>query len=180
MAKRIVLLNGSPRKNGNTELLANAFIKGAKDSGNTVTSFHVGRMKISGCMDCKYCHSHPGECVQKDDMQEIYNALYRADILVFASPVYWFGMTAHIKSAIDRMYAASYKEMPITSTALLAVYEDTNTDTIKPTISQYKAMIQYLGWKDCGIITQSEVLNKGDIEGKQSLTDAENLGKSIQ
>lgn len=180
MSKKIVLLNGSPRKNGNTEILADAFIQGAEASGNIVTKFNVGRMKVTGCTDCKYCFTHLGECAKKDDMQEIYKALYDADLLVLASPVYWHGMTAQLKSVIDRMNVGTAKPMPITDAALLAVYGDTDTEAVEATISHYKAIITYMGWRDCGIVTQSEVMEKGDISGLSSLAEAKDLGNSIQ
>lgn len=180
MSKNIVVINGSPRKNGNTELLVDAFIEGAIGSGNIVTKFNVGRMKISGCTDCKYCVSHLGECVHKDDMQEIYPALYNADMLVLASPIYWHGMTSQIKSMIDRMNVGSSKSMPITDTALLVVYGDTDTAAVEPTISHYEAISKYMGWKDRGIVSQSEVMNKGDIKGQLSLVVAQELGYSIR
>ncbi|EXG86779.1 NADPH-dependent FMN reductase [Clostridium sp. ASBs410] len=180
MSKKIVVFNGSPRKNGNTELLVDSFIEGANDSGNIVTKFNVGRMKINGCSDCKYCFSHVGECVQKDEMQEIYHALYNADMLVLASPVYWHGMTAQLKSTLDRMYVSSLKAMPITDAALLVVYGDTDTAAVDPTISHYKAITKYMGWQDRGIVSQSEVMKRGEIKGHSSLAAARNLGKSIQ
>ena len=180
MSKRIVVINGSPRKNGNTELLIDAFIQGAESSGNHVTKFNVGRMKITGCTDCKYCFTHLGECAIKDKMQEIYQALYSADMLVLASPVYWHGMTGQIKSVIDRMNVGTAKPMPITAAALLSVYGDTDTEAVEPTISHYKAITKYMGWKDLGIVTQSEVMEKGDIKGLSSLAAARDLGKSIQ
>jgi multimeric flavodoxin WrbA len=180
MPKNIVIINGSPRKDGNTEILVDAFIEGAESSGNIVTKFNVGRMKINGCMDCKYCFTHLGECVQKDDMRELYSALYHTDMLVLASPVYWHGMTAQLKSALDRMYVSTAKAMPITDAALIAVYGDTDTAAVEPIISHYNATIKYMGWKDRGIVTQSGVMKKGEIKGKSSLVEARNLGKSIQ
>lgn len=180
MSKNIVVINGSPRKNGNTELLVDAFIEGAIGSGNIVTKFNVGRMKISGCTDCKYCVSHLGECVHKDDMQVIYTALYNADMLVLASPIYWHGMTSQIKSMIDRMNVSSSKSMPITDTALLVAYGDTDTAAVEPTISHYEAIAKYMGWKDRGVVSQCEVMNKGDIKGHSSLVVAQELGYSIQ
>ncbi len=180
MPKKIVVVNGSPRKNGNTETLVDAFIEGAKGSGNIVTKFNVGRMKINGCTDCQYCFSHLGKCIQKDDMQEIYSALYSADMLVLASPVYWHGMTAQLKSMLDRMYVSGSKPMPITDAALLVVYGDTDTAAVDPTIIHYKAIIKYMGWKDRGIVTQSGVMKKEEIKGHSSLVEARNLGNSIQ
>jgi multimeric flavodoxin WrbA len=113
-------------------------------------------------------------------MQEIYHALYNADMLVLASPVYWHGMTAQLKSMIDRMNVSSSKAMPITEAALLVVYGDTDTAAVEPTISHYKAIAKYMGWKDRGIVSQSEVMEKGDIKGHSSLVAARNLGNSIQ
>lgn len=180
MSKNIVIVNGSPRKNGNTEILVDAFIEGAKESGNAIIKFNVGAMKINGCTDCQYCFSHPGECVQKDGMTEIYSALYNADMLVLASPVYCFGMSAQLKTMLDRMYVAASKAFPITTSALLVTYGDTDTTVVEPTVSHYKAIIKYIGWEDRGIITQPGVLNKGDIKGHLSLAKARELGSSVQ
>lgn len=180
MSKNIVIVNGSPRKNGNTEILVDAFIEGAKESGNAVTKFNVGSMKINGCTDCQYCFSHSGECVQKDDMNEIYSALYNADMLVLASPLYWFGMSSQLKAMLDRMYVAATKALPITSSALLVTYGDTDTTVVEPIISHYKTIINYMGWEDRGIITQPGVTNKGDIKGHLSIAKARELGSSIQ
>ena len=109
-------------------------------------------------------------------MQDIYKALYDADMLVLASPVYWHGMTGQLKSVIDRMNVGTAKPMPITDAALLVVYGDTDTEAVEATISHYKAITKYMGWRDCGIITQSEVMEKGDISGLSSLSAAKDLG----
>lgn len=122
MSKNVVVVTGSPRANGNSEILADAFIEGARQGGNSVTLFHAGRMNIKGCLDCKYCFSHDGECIQIDDMQSIYPSLRKADILAFASPVYWYGLSSQIKAVIDRMFAGCVKPYPITAIALLITY----------------------------------------------------------
>lgn len=179
MSKNIVIITGSPRSGGNTDLLAEAFIEGAKENGNLVTRFDAGRMTIKPCQDCQYCFSHEGECCQKDEMQEIYKALYKADMLVLASPVYWFGLSAQIKTAIDRFYVHVTKAFPIKETALLLVYADTDTTVEAPSVANYKAIIDYLGWKDRGVITQSGVEAKGDIKTADALQRAYGLGKQI-
>ena len=97
MAKNIVVITGSPRKNGNTEILADAFIKGAKSSGNTVAKINSGNLKINGCTDCKYCFTHDGICVQRDGMDEVYPLLRKADMIVFASPVYSMALRHKLK-----------------------------------------------------------------------------------
>ncbi|MFV3010836.1 hypothetical protein ACLD43_02395 [Clostridium botulinum] len=78
------------------------------------------------------------------------------------------------------MYVSTAKAMPITDAALIAVYGDTDTAAVEPTISHYNATIKYMGWKDRGIVTQSGVVKKGEIKGKPSLVEARNLGKSIK
>ena len=106
MAK-ILILNGAGKKNGNTAAMIDAFKEGA--AGNEITEFFLQTMNIHGCMDCGGCRrkekgsSEP--CVQKDDMQQIYPVFRDADVIVFASPVYWWDITGTLKTAIDRLYA---------------------------------------------------------------------------
>mgnify|MGYP001022792732 CR=1 FL=1 len=179
MSKNIVVLNGSPRKGGNTETLADAFVEGAREAGHTVFYFNVSNIIINGCLDFKHCFTHKGECAQKDEMQEIYSALYKADMLVFASPIYWWGFSAQLKAVIDRMFVNESKPLPIKSSALLLVCADTEAGVAEPVISQYRKINGYLGWKDAGIIVQKGVSDKGDIIGKKSLIEARELGRNI-
>ena len=102
---KITILNGSPRHNGNTQIMADTFAKAAQENGHTATVLNIANLHIRGCMDCKYCYSHEGKCVQDDDMKKVFAELSDTDLLVFASPVYWFDITAQLKTVIDRMYA---------------------------------------------------------------------------
>lgn len=109
----ILVLNGSPRANGNTAKMIAAFRDGAQSAGNTVTVFAVCRKDIHGCMACEYCHTKGnGQCMQKDDMQEIYDVLNDADMLVLASPIYYHGISGQLKCVIDRFYATAYPVGP--------------------------------------------------------------------
>ena len=102
---KIAILNGSP-KIGNTAAMVNAFAEGAKEAGHEVEILHVGKMKINGCLACEYCHGKgEGKCVQKDDMEQVMPAYKDADMVVYASPIYYFGMTAQLSAAIQRVYA---------------------------------------------------------------------------
>ena len=179
MSKRIVVVTGSPRAGGNSEIFADAFIEGARGSGNIVHVFHAGRMNIRGCLDCKYCFSHEGECVQKDDMQDIYPALRQADVLVLAGPVYWYGLTSQLKAMIDRMFAGSKKPFPLKSIAMLLVCGDRDIGAAAPAIAHFKAISHYMNWENIGIILQEGVHSPGEICGKMSLSEARELGKSI-
>ena len=180
MSKKIVVLVGSPRKEGNSELLAKAFVKGAESAGNQIDVFLLSEHKINPCIACEYCFKNLGQCVQKDGMQGIYAKLYEADAVVFSSPIYYFGLTAQIKSAIDRFFVCASKPFPITSSALLLAFEDTSSEAGEPAIANYKAMLKYLKWQDLGIVTAENVYEKGAIVGHRALLQAEELGKSIR
>ncbi len=179
MPGEILIFTGSPRKNGNTEKLTQAFITGAEAAGSHVSVFDVAEMNIAPCTGCEYCSTHPGECIQKDDMQKIMPHLFTADTVVFATPVYYYGMTAQLKLAVDRMYFTLYKKDSIKSCVLLAVYGDTDTTVVEPLVAQYKAFIAYADWNNAGIITVAGVNKKGEIEGHPALKEAEALGRSL-
>lgn len=102
---KIVVLSGSPRKGANTDTMVEAFAETAREAGHTVEVVRVASKKIAGCLGCQYCFAHEGTCVQKDDMADVIESLKGADMVVFASPIYWFDITAQEKAAIDRLYA---------------------------------------------------------------------------
>ena len=104
----ILILNGSPRKNGKTASLVNAFKAGAVASGNEVKELYLQGMKIGGCLACESCQRTGNGCVQKDDMGIVYDAFALCDVVVFASPMYWGTITGQLKIVIDRLYAALF------------------------------------------------------------------------
>lgn len=105
MNKKVLVLLGSPRKNGNTELLTNEFIKGAMEAGNAINKVAIREKNINGCIGCCACQKNGGHCFQKDDMQPIYEAMLNADVIAFASPVYFYNWTSLMKKVIDRTFA---------------------------------------------------------------------------
>ena len=110
---RVLILNGSPRPKGNTKQMIQAFCEGLKSAGHEYDVFDVCRMNIRGCLACEYCHTRgKGQCVQKDDMQEIYRKLAEAEMLVIASPIYYHGISGQLKCTIDRFYSAAYPNKP--------------------------------------------------------------------
>ncbi|MCT4632431.1 MAG: flavodoxin family protein [Firmicutes bacterium] len=100
----IVSINGSPRKKGNTESLINKLLEGAKSNGHNVTSFNPNTMTIKGCQACMGCKSASGKCVQKDDMNSVYDAVNNSDVVVLGTPIYFGGMTAQLKNVFDRFF----------------------------------------------------------------------------
>ena len=175
---KIVILNGSPRANGNTEIMVTEFKRGAEEAGNEVVLINLRGKKISGCLGCEYCFSHDGECVQKDDMPEILKELDQADAVVFASPIYWFDITAQLKSVIDRMYARGKIGFHFNKTALLL---DSGSDGVyDAAVAQYKGMTGYLKWTDLGIITIPDMLSKGTMKDSPVLEKVYKLGRSLK
>lgn len=172
---KIVLLNGSPRRGGNTEIMINTFMENVKD--HDVVKLNIASMNIKGCLGCKYCWSHQGECVQKDDMEQVWTHLKEADVLIFGSPIYWFDMTAQLKTVIDRMYAGGSTGFHFHKTALLL---DAGADYVfDAAISQYKAMTSYLKWEDLGIICVPNMEDKGSMKESSKLAEVIQLAKSL-
>ena len=171
----IVQLSGSPRKDANTDRLAEAFVRGAESAGNKVTLFRAADMKIGGCTGCAHCFEHPGTCVQKDDMTAILEALKTADALVLASPVYFWSVTAQLKLAIDRTYALLRAKTPINRAALLL----TCGSRTGATISMFETMCEFSGWKNSGVVVASGLRSPDAIDEHAALKEAEELGRSF-
>ena len=103
---KILILNGSPHLDGAASDMVNAFAEGAREAGHEVVSMNVAHKNIKGCMACEYCRNREkGVCVQKDDMQAIYPEILSADMVVFASPIYYFTLSAQLQAVIHRTYA---------------------------------------------------------------------------
>jgi multimeric flavodoxin WrbA len=176
MSKNILVLSGSPRRGGNTEKLAVAFLEGAE--GKNVTLFRVADLKIGGCRGCGLCLRNDHTCVQKDDMPKILDALKNADALVLASPVYYFGLTGQLKTAIDRFYAL-LGTMGTKRAALLLTCGNPDVKVADATIAHFTAMSAFLGWENVGTVTVPGLHGKDDIIGNALLADAKRLGKEI-
>ena len=174
----IVILNGSPRRGGNTEIMSREFARGASEAGHEVNIINLSGKKISGCLGCQYCFTHDGECIQKDDMANVLEALDKADLVTFASPIYWFDITAQLKATIDRMYARGKIGFHFTKTALLL---DSGADGVyDAALAQYKAMCSYLRWESVGEICIPNMMTKGSMETHKKLKDVYELGLSIK
>lgn len=102
--KNVLIISSSPRKNGNSQMLCEAFKKGVEESGNFAKLIRLAEKNIGNCKGCDFCMKNDGVCVQKDDMSEILDAYKKADVLVLATPVYFHGVCAQMKTFIDRTY----------------------------------------------------------------------------
>ncbi|HIT03062.1 MAG TPA: flavodoxin family protein [Candidatus Caccocola faecipullorum] len=182
MGKKIIVLNGSPRKNGNTSALVKAFSEGAESAGHSVTEFWLGGMNIHGCRGCCAGGKNPeSPCVQKDDMEKIYPAYKEAGVVVLASPLYYWTISGQLKCAFDRLFAVAECDPNYTNphkeSALLMAAEGNG---FEESVYWYDRLMGHIGWKDWGKVLCGGVMATGDIEGKPELDEARKLGASIK
>jgi multimeric flavodoxin WrbA len=181
MSQKILILNGSPRKKGNTATLVEAFTRGAESSGHSVTTYNVDAMNIHPCKGCLCGGKDPSSpCSQKDAMDQIYPVYRDADIVVLASPLYYDSVTAQLKAAFDRLFAVSEGnpgyQTPAKKSALLMVAGDNDFSLVT---HWYDHLLEHLAWEKLGQVLCGYALNLGDIDGRPEIMDAENLGRSI-
>lgn len=182
MGKRIIILNGSPRKAGNTTALTAEFKRGAEEVGNIVTEFFLDNMNINGCKGCFGGGKNlDSPCVQKDDMDKIYPVYKEADIVVLATPLYYWTISGQLKSAFDRLFAVaecdSDYQNPKKESVLIMAAEGYG---FEETLYWYDRLEKHLGWKSIGKVLCGGVMATGDIAGKAELQEAHKLGKSIK
>lgn len=151
--KKIVILNGAGRRNGNTAAMIKAFSDAAAEGGNEIKEFYLQAMNIHGCLDCGGCHrketNSANPCVQKDSMEEIYPFFKDADVVVFASPVYFWDISGTLKTAVDRLYAGlnNFSGMNSKETVLLM---SSGGSTIDHMNDWYRNFEYWLNWKNIG------------------------------
>ena len=175
---KIVMLTGSPHRNGTTSLLADSFCEGVLKSGGSVDRFDTAALDINPCTGCGYCRSNEGKCIHADDMEIIYNSLVDSDAVVLVSPLYYFGFTAQLKSAIDRFYAVNpslrekCRDLYVISAG--ADQEDWAMDVIR---SHAETLCRYLEWKNCGEVMALGCSSIRDLKDTDYENKARRLGE---
>lgn len=185
MAKKILILNGSPRLKGNTAALCSAFASGAESAGHKVERFDLQRLDIHGCLGCMKGGKDPDSpCVQKDGMEKIYPAYREADIVALASPMYYWSVSGQLKCAFDRLFAVAECDPnyanPIKECCLIMAAEGDSPENWKPVIDYYNALVGFLKWRDLGKILAGGVLEAGAVEGKPVVEEARRFGASLK
>lgn len=182
MSKKVIILEGSPRIGGNTDLLAEAFLQGVVEAGHTGEKIALAWKNIHPCLGCDYCrNSGKNECVytDRDDFEEIIQKVIAADVLVLASPVYFYSFTAQMKTAIDRFYAREFEVKDKTAyliTAGAAPTED-YMETMTSCFRDFLACFENL--KEGGILKACGVGAKGDVNSTPYLEQARQMGKAL-
>ena len=158
---KIIVLNGSPHPHGATSDMADAFAKGAGEAGHDVRILPVAHRNIRGCMACEYCRSREkGVCIQKDDMQEIYPEILSADMVVFASPIYYFTLSAQLQAVIQRTYAI---DIPENVKKVALIMSSGDRFVYGAAITEYfQSIVEYWGVENAGIFTANGEQNKSE------------------
>ncbi|WP_295097074.1 flavodoxin family protein [uncultured Catenibacterium sp.] len=179
MSKKVVVLSTSLRTNSNSELLAKSFVEGAKEAGNEVEYISLKNKDIRFCIGCLACQTI-GHCVIKDDVADIMNSVLEADVVVWATPIYYYEMSGQMKTLIDRlnpMYSKDYKFRDI---YLLATAAEEGDEVFE------KAITGLNGWIECfektsikGTVLAGGVSDSGAISGNDKLKEAYDLGSHV-
>ncbi len=171
----ILVLNGSPRTHGNTAAMVESFVCGAKENGHRITVVAICQKKIAGCLACEYCHTKAtGNCIQQDDMQEVYPLLEEAEMIVLASPVYYHSLTGQLQCAINRIYALD-KPSHLKKAAL--ILSSGSDNVYGGAVYEYQnSFLDYLKLENMGIFTAFGKQNKS----AQKLEELRSFGRSLQ
>lgn len=176
---KIVVLEGSPHKKGSSNMLAEQFIKGAQEKGHTVNILDVAHMTMHPCSGCDYCRVN-GKCVHQDDNVVIRDALLDADMVVFVTPIYYFGMSAQLKMVIDRFYSYTTKlsAQHLKAVLITAAWDD-NEDVMPYTAQHYRKLCRYMNFENCGMVLGTGCGSPSVTGNSIHMQEAYNLGKSV-
>ncbi len=184
MAKKILIITGSPRVGGNTDMLAEAMLEEMEKAGHEVMLFHAGRKKILPCVACDTCWSQNTACTFHDDFAELAPMLEKAEAVVLVTPLYWFTFSAQIKSAIDKLYAYMAEACPVklkaTQAAMIVCGGDDNEAAFGGVRESFDQMAAFLKWKNLGTLIVAGVTDKADIlNHPKKLEAARALGRKF-
>lgn len=183
MGKKVCVLTGSPRKGGNTFIMAEAFIKAAEELGHEVKRFDTGMMNIKGCIGCETCYSNDYPCnsIRDDDFNAMAPDILEADVLVFAMPVYWYSFPAQFKAALDRMFCFAVGKKPIGGKdyMLISCCEEKDTAVMDGIKFPLERGAKLLNWNKTGELLVPGVYGKGDVNNTDAVAKATELAKNI-
>lgn len=175
---KILAVSASPRKGGNSDVLCDEFLKGASENGHEVQKIRLAEKKIAPCMACYGC-SETHVCVCKDDMAEVLDALKSADIIVLASPVYFYSISAQMKTMIDRCLA-DYMAISGKTFYLIVTAAEPLHSAADETLADFRGYLRCLpDAHEAGVILGTGTWDKGDVYSHPSLKEAYEMGKRI-
>lgn len=178
MGKKVLILSGSPRKNGNSDLLCEEFARGAMEAGHEVEKIRVSERNIGYCRACYACRG-TGVCAIRDDMAEIMQKMIDCDVMVLASPVYFYSIDAQLKAVIDRS-VARWTEVRDKEFYYIVTAAEGKQEAAETTIACFRGYADCVeGAKEMGIVCGMGVYEKGEVKATQAMTDAYEMGKTV-
>lgn len=181
MNKNILVITGSPRKGGNSDLLADAFIKGATQAGNKVTKIESASLKISGCKACDGCYKKGVPCCVGDDFNKVAPLIEEAEVIVFATPLYWYSFSSQIKMVIDKFHSFFIGEKNVGNkeSILLLCGSESEESAYEGILTSYTKTIGILNWTNKAKLVIKGIVDKGAIKDSDGLAKAEEIGMNI-
>ena len=179
MSKKVLILSGSPRKGGNSDILCEEFLRGAREAGHQVEKVRPTEKKIAPCLGCYYCASHGGECVRRDDMADLLQQMIDADVIVLASPVYFYSINAQLKAVIDRT-VARWLEMKNKELYYIVTMADECISSADTTLACFRGYAECVeGAVEKGVIIGSGVCEAGTIRNTPAMAQAYEMGRKV-
>ncbi len=179
MNKKVLVLSSSPRRGGNSDLLCDQFVNGSIEAGHPTEKIFLKDKKINYCTGCGTCIDRGKKCPQKDDMAEVLEKMIAADVIVMATPVYFYTMCAQMKTLIDRT-CVRYTEITNKDFYLIVTAAAENKKALERTIEEFRGFTTCLDEPhEMGIIYGTGAWNMGDIKGKPAMKHAYEMGKQV-
>lgn len=179
MSKNVLILSGSPRKGGNSDLLCDEFLRGAQESSNQVEKIFLRSKKVAPCNACYYCKTSGGKCAIPDDMAEILDKMQAADVIVMASPVYFYSIDAQMKAVIDRS-VARWTNIPNKEFYYIMTAAEDSDTVMDCTLECFRGFAACLdGAREKGVIYGKGVYEAGAIKGLPAMREAYEMGKQV-
>lgn len=178
--KKVLILSGSPRKGGNSDVLCDEFAKGALSVGANVEKIRISEKRIAPCTGCYFCKNSGGRCALNDDMGEVLEKILAADTLVLSSPVYFYSVSAQMKTVIDRC-VARWTEIANKELYYIMTAAEEDDDTMDGTLACFRGFAKCIdGYEERGVLYGKGVYEKGDVLQRQELLQiAYEMGQSV-
>lgn len=175
--KRVLILSASPRRGGNSDTLCDEFLRGAREAGHEAEKIFLADRKIGYCRGCGVCNT-THRCVQRDDMAEILEKMVAADVIVFATPIYFYTMDAQMKTLIDRS-VPRYTEIADKDFYFILTAADTSSASLQRAMEAFRGFTEDClpGAKEKGVVYGTGLWQIGDVKGSPALAEAYEMGR---
>lgn len=175
---KLTVITGSPHQNGTSALLADKFIEGATAAGHDVFRFNSAFEEVHPCIGCDRCRMN-GPCVYQDSMEKLNPELLASNLVAFVTPLYYYSMSAQLKTVIDRFYANNSSLHVSKKAILMATAYNSSDWTFDALTDHYQTLLRYMGWENVGIVLARGCGTRSNIERTDFPNHAYQLGLKI-